>query len=165
REGALCFAGEESAGATFARRDGTVWTTDKDGIVMGLLAAEMMAVTGRDPSELYAGLTHEHGAPLYERIDAPASPAQKAALGKLAPGDLTATQLAGERIEAVLARAPGDGNAIGGLKVVTKNGWFAARPSGTEDVYKIYTESFIGEEHLKRIQAEARALVADALAR
>ena len=160
---ALAFAGEESAGATFARRDGSVWTTDKDGIVMGLLAAEMMAVTGRDPSELYAALEREHGAPVYRRVDAPATPAQKAALGKLAPGNVTATQVAGEPIEAVLARAPGDGNAIGGLKVVTRNGWFAARPSGTEDVYKIYAESFIGEEHLQRILAEARALVADAL--
>jgi phosphoglucomutase len=165
RTGALGFAGEESAGATFLRRDGSVWTTDKDGIVMGLLAAEMMAVTGRDPSELYAELTRALGVPNYERTDASATPAQKAALGKLAPGDVAATELAGERIEAVLAQAPGDGNAIGGLKVVTKNGWFAARPSGTEDVYKIYAESFIGEEHLRRIQTEARMLVADALAR
>jgi phosphoglucomutase len=160
----LGFAGEESAGATFLRRDGSVWTTDKDGVVMGLLAAEMMAVTGRDPSELYAALTQIHGTPCYERSDAPATPAQKAALARLAPQDVAATHLAGEPIEAVLSRAPGDGNAIGGLKVVTRNGWFAARPSGTEDVYKIYAESFVGNEHLQRIQSEARALVATALA-
>lgn len=165
RDGALGFAGEESAGASFLRRDGSVWTTDKDGIVMGLLAAEMMAVTGRDPGELYAELTRVHGTPCYERSDAPATPEQKAVLAKLSPRDITATELAGERIETVLAKAPGDGNAIGGLKVVTKNGWFAARPSGTEDVYKIYAESFVGEEHLRRLQAEARALVAEALAR
>jgi phosphoglucomutase len=163
-DGSLGFAGEESAGATFLRRDGSVWTTDKDGVVMGLLAAEMMAVTGRDPSELYAALTRAHGTPCYERSDAPATPAQKAALARLAPQDVAATQLAGEPIEAVLSRAPGDGNAIGGLKVVTRNGWFAARPSGTEDVYKIYAESFVGNEHLQRIQSEARALVATALA-
>jgi phosphoglucomutase len=163
-DGALGFAGEESAGATFLRRDGGVWTTDKDGIVMGLLAAEMMAVTGREPGELYAALTRAHGTPCYERSDAPATPAQKAALARLAPQDVAATHLAGEPIEAALARAPGDGNPIGGLKVVTRHGWFAARPSGTEDVYKIYAESFLGEEHLRRIQAEARALVAAALA-
>jgi phosphoglucomutase len=160
RSGALGFAGEESAGASFLRRDGAVWTTDKDGLLLGLLAAEMTAVTGRDPGELYAELTRAHGTPYYERIDVAASPGEKAVLGRLSERDLAATSLAGEPIEAVLTRAPGDGNAIGGLKVATRNGWFAARPSGTEDVYKIYAESLVGAEHLARIQDEARALVA-----
>ena len=163
-DGTLGFAGEESAGASFLRRDGTAWTTDKDGIILGLLAAEMTARGGRDPGELYQGLTQQHGAPVYERIDAPATPAQKARLGKLAREQVKATTLAGEPIEAILTHAPGDGNAIGGLKVMTRTGWFAARPSGTEDVYKIYAESFLGIEHLRRIQQEARALVSAALA-
>jgi phosphoglucomutase len=162
-DGALGFAGEESAGASFLRHDGSVWTTDKDGIILGLLAAEMMARRGRDPGELYQELTQHHGAPVYERIDAPATPAQKTRLAKLSRGEVKATTLAGEPIAAILTHAPGDGNAIGGIKVVTKNGWFAARPSGTEDVYKIYAESFLGPEHLKRIQDEARALVSSAL--
>jgi phosphoglucomutase len=158
-DGSLGFGGEESAGASFLRRDGSVWTTDKDGIVMGLLAAEMTAKTGRDPAELYATLAEEHGAPFYERRDAPASPEQKARLGRLAPEQVAATELAGEPIVAILTNAPGDGNAIGGLKVSTRNGWFAARPSGTENIYKIYAESFVGDAHLARIQSEAQALV------
>jgi phosphoglucomutase len=162
-DGALGFAGEESAGASFLRHDGSVWTTDKDGIILGLLAAEMMARRGRDPGELYQELTQHHGAPVYERIDAPATPAQKTRLAKLSRGEVKATTLAGEPIAAILTHAPGDGNAIGGLKVMTTSGWFAARPSGTEDVYKIYAESFLGREHLKRIQDEARALVSSAL--
>ena len=162
-EGRFGFAGEESAGATFLRRDGTVWTTDKDGIILGLLAAEMTARRGRDPGELYRELTDALGAPVYARIDAAATPAQKARLGKLAREQVKAEKLAGEPITAILTHAPGDGNAIGGLKVLTANGWFAARPSGTEDVYKIYAESFLGAEHLKRIQSEAQALVTAAL--
>jgi phosphoglucomutase len=161
--GTLGFGGEESAGASFLRRDGTVWTTDKDGIILGLLAAEMTAVTGKDPGELYRDLVAEHGAPFYERTDAPASPDEKAKLGKLSPAQVTAKELAGDAIESILTNAPGDGNAIGGLKVVTGNGWFAARPSGTENIYKIYAESFVSEEHLRRIQAEARAVVGAAL--
>jgi phosphoglucomutase len=164
-DGSLGFGGEESAGASFLRRDGTVWTTDKDGIVMNLLAAEIMAVTGRDPSELYQDFTRELGAPDYERIDAPATREQKAALLKLSPTDVSVSVLAGDPIQSTLTSAPGNGAAIGGLKVITANGWFAARPSGTEDVYKLYAESFRGREHLERIQAEARALISDALAR
>jgi phosphoglucomutase len=163
-DGSLGFGGEESAGASFLRRDGTVWSTDKDGIIMDLLAAEMMAKTGCDPSELYRDLTKELGEPVYERIDAPATPEQKAILSKLSPGQVNATELAGDRITAMLTKAPGNGAAIGGLKVITEHGWFAARPSGTEDVYKLYAESFKGKEHLKRIQEEAQDLVADALA-
>ncbi|HET9702265.1 MAG TPA: phosphoglucomutase (alpha-D-glucose-1,6-bisphosphate-dependent) [Burkholderiales bacterium] len=163
-DGSLGFAGEESAGATFLRRDGAVWTTEKDGIILGLLAAEMMARRGRDPGELYAELTREHGAPCYERIDAPATPEQKAKLAKLSREQVKGAELAGEKIEAILTHAPGDGNAIGGLKVMTASGWFAARPSGTENVYKLYAESFLGEAHLKRIQSEARALVGAVLA-
>ncbi|HWV46753.1 MAG TPA: phosphoglucomutase (alpha-D-glucose-1,6-bisphosphate-dependent) [Nitrospira sp.] len=162
-DGSLGFGGEESAGASFLRQDGTVWSTDKDGIIMDLLAAEMMAKTGRDPSELYRDLTKELGEPVYERIDAPATPEQKTILSKLSPEQVNATELAGDRIVAMLTKAPGNAAAIGGLKVVTKNGWFAARPSGTEDVYKLYAESFKGNEHLKRIQEEAQALVAGAL--
>jgi phosphoglucomutase len=158
-EGSLGFGGEESAGASFLRRDGSVWTTDKDGIIMGLLAAEMTARTGRDPGELYEELAEEHGRPFYERTDAPASPEQKTRLGKLSPDQVTAKELAGDPIEQILTHAPGDGNPIGGLKVVTANGWFAARPSGTEEIYKIYAESFVSEEHLRRIQAEAQELV------
>jgi phosphoglucomutase len=161
--GNLAFAGEESAGASFLRKDGTVWTTDKDGLLLGLLAAEMRATTGRDPGELYQAIVREHGAPLYERTDAPADREQKARLAKLTPADVRTSTLAGERIEAVLTNAPGDGNAIGGVKVIAPNGWFAARPSGTEDVYKLYAESFLGPEHLKRIQAEAQTLVDVAL--
>ncbi|NGZ10853.1 MAG: alpha-D-glucose phosphate-specific phosphoglucomutase [Nitrospira sp. LK70] len=163
-DGSLGFGGEESAGASFLRRDGTVWSTDKDGIIMDLLAAEMTAKTGRDPSQLYRDLTNELGEPVYERIDASATPEQKAILSKLSPEQVNATELAGDKITAMLTKAPGNGAVIGGLKVVTKNGWFAARPSGTEDVYKLYAESFKGKEHLKKIQEEAQALVATALA-
>jgi phosphoglucomutase len=159
-DGSLGFGGEESAGASFLRRDGTVWTTDKDGIIMGLLACEIMAKSGRDPGELYRELAGELGDPVYERIDAPATPAQKAVLQKLSPEHVRASTLAGDPIVTMLTKAPGNGAAIGGLKVVTEFGWFAARPSGTEDVYKLYAESFRGREHLARIQDEARALVA-----
>ncbi|HUP50226.1 MAG TPA: phosphoglucomutase (alpha-D-glucose-1,6-bisphosphate-dependent) [Thermoanaerobaculia bacterium] len=161
--GTLGFGGEESAGASFLRRDGTVWTTDKDGIIMGLLAAEMTARSGRDPGELYAELVRQHGAPFYARTDAPATPEEKARLGKLSPAQVQASELAGDPIEAILTNAPGDGNPIGGLKVTTRNGWFAARPSGTEDIYKIYAESFVSEDHLGRIQAEAQAVVTAAM--
>ena len=162
--GELGFGGEESAGASFLRRDGTTWTTDKDGMILGLLAAEMTAVLGKDPGELYRDLTAKYGEPVYERVDAAATPEQKARLGKLSPEDVTATELAGAPITAVLTKAPGNDAPIGGLKVATKDGWFAARPSGTEDVYKIYAESFLGREHLRRIQDEARSLVSAALA-
>jgi len=157
--GALGFGGEESAGASFLRRDGTVWTTDKDGIIMALLAAEMLARTGKDPGELYRALTEQFGAPVYERIDAPATAAQKAVFADLTPEQVHAKSLAGDPIVAMLTEAPGNHASIGGLKVVTKRGWFAARPSGTEDVYKIYAESFAGPDHLRQIQAEARELV------
>jgi phosphoglucomutase len=163
-DGSLGFGGEESAGASFLRRDGTVWTTDKDGIVMNLLAVEILARTGRDPSELYHDLTRELGAPVYERIDAPATAEQKALLAKLSPGDVKASELAGDPIQAMLTTAPGNGAPIGGLKVITAQGWFAARPSGTEEVYKLYAESFRGSEHLRRIQEEAQALISRALA-
>jgi phosphoglucomutase len=163
-DGSLGFVGEESAGATFLRRDGAVWTTDKDGIICGLLAAEMTAVTGEDPGALYAALTSELGAPVYERIDAPATPAQKAILARLSAKDVTDTELAGEPILRTLTTAPSDGAPIGGLKVETANGWFAARPSGTEEVYKLYAESFLGAEHLRRIQQEAQELVRRAFA-
>jgi phosphoglucomutase len=163
-DGSLGIGGEESAGASFLRGDGTAWSTDKDGIILALLAVEMMAVTGRDPSELYADLTAELGAPVYERVDAPAAPREKAILLGLSPDDVTARELAGDPIEARLTTAPGNGAAIGGLKVISRNGWFAARPSGTEAVYKLYAESFQGMEHLRRIQEEARAIVATALA-
>jgi phosphoglucomutase len=162
-DGSLGFGGEESAGASFLQRDGTVWSTDKDGIIMDLLAAEMLARTGRDPSEQYRELTAELGAPVYERIDAPATAQQKAILLNLAPGDLNASDLAGDPIGATLTTAPGNGAAIGGLKVVTSHGWFAARPSGTEAVYKLYAESFRGREHLRRIQEEAQTLLAKVL--
>jgi phosphoglucomutase len=158
-DGRYGFAGEESAGASFLRRDGTVWTTDKDGIILGLLAAEMTARLDRDPGEVYADLTRRFGAPVYERIDAPASSRQKSVLKQLSPGQVTATELAGEKIIAKITEAPEGGAPIGGLKVVTENGWFAARPSGTEDVYKIYAESFLGRDHLVRLQEEARAMV------
>src|SRR5271166_5966583 len=158
-DGSLGFGGEESAGASFLRLDGTVWTTDKDGLIMGLLAAEMLSRTGKDPGQLYAELTAQFGDPVYERIDAPANPAQKAVLAKLSPSDVNETTLAGDKIEAMLTTAPGNGAPLGGLKVVTARGWFAARPSGTEDVYKIYAESFAGEEHLRRLQTEAQELI------
>ncbi|MFO0705462.1 MAG: phosphoglucomutase (alpha-D-glucose-1,6-bisphosphate-dependent) [Nitrospira sp.] len=164
RDGSLGFGGEESAGASFLRMDGTVWSTDKDGIIMDLLAAEMTAKTGKDPARLYRDLTDELGEPVYERIDAAATPAQKAVLSKLSPTQVTATELAGDRITAMLTAAPGNGASIGGLKVVTEHGWFAARPSGTEDVYKLYAESFKGAAHLRRIQDEARTLIQTALA-
>ena len=163
-DGSLGFGGEESAGASFLRRDGTVWSTDKDGIIMDLLAAEMMAKTGKDPAHLYQDLTKEMGEPVYERIDAAATPEQKAILSKLSPAQVQATELAGDKIVAMMTTAPGNGAAIGGLKVVTDQGWFAARPSGTEDVYKLYGESFLGKEHLKRIQGEAQELIAKAFA-
>jgi len=162
--GQLGFVGEESAGATFLRRDGTVWTTDKDGLILGLLAAEMTARTGKDPGQLYAELTAKYGSPVYQRIDAAATKPEKAKLSKLSPSQVTATELAGEPITAILTEAPGNHASIGGLKVTTANGWFAARPSGTEDVYKIYAESFNGPDHLKQIQTEAKALVASAIA-
>lgn len=158
-DGSLGFGGEESAGASYLRLDGTVWTTDKDGPIMGLLAAEMLSRTGKDPGQLYAELTGKYGDPVYQRIDAPANPAQKAVLAKLSPSDVNETQLAGDKIEAMLTTAPGNGAPIGGLKVVTAKGWFAARPSGTEDVYKIYAESFSGEDHLRRLQKEAQELI------
>ncbi len=162
-DGSLGFGGEESAGASFLRRDGSVWTTDKDGIIMDLLAAEMMAKTGCNPGELYQALTKELGEPVYERIDAVATPAQKTILSKLSPDQVQAAELAGDKIVAKLTTAPGNGASIGGLKVVTEQGWFAARPSGTEDVYKLYAESFRGKDHLKRIQEEAQALIGRAL--
>ncbi len=158
-DGSVGFGGEESAGASFLRQDGTVWTTDKDGLLLALLAAEILAVTGRSPSEHYAALTVAHGEPAYARVDAAATREQKAVLGKLAPEQVTATELAGEPITAKLTTAPGNGAAIGGLKVCTRSAWFAARPSGTEDVYKIYAESFRGPAHLAQVQAAAKALV------
>jgi phosphoglucomutase len=158
-EGSLGFVGEESAGATFLRRDGRVWTTDKDGIILGLLAAEMTARTGEDPGEQYQALTSELGAPVYERIDAPASSEQKAALAKMSPEDVVAADLAGLPITAKRTTAPGNTAAIGGLKVETEQGWFAARPSGTESVYKLYAESFVDAAHLRRIQCEAQEII------
>jgi phosphoglucomutase len=158
-DGSVGFGGEESAGASFLRLDGKAWSTDKDGLILALLAAEITAVTGKTPSQRYAELTAEFGAPAYERIDAPATLEQKAKLGKLSADAVTASELAGEKITAILTHAPGNGAALGGLKVETENAWFAARPSGTENVYKIYGESFRGEEHLKLVQAEAKKLV------
>src|SRR6202051_4745396 len=149
-DGSFGFAGEESAGASFLRRDGSVWTTDKDGIILGLLAAEMTARTGRDPSELFESLTRELGVPFYERIDAPATPAQKNLLKALSPQKLAMTELGGEPVRAALTAAPGNGQSFGGIKVSTDSGWFAARPSGTEDVYKIYAESFHSQAHLRQ---------------
>ena len=163
-DGTVGFGGEESAGASFLRRDGTVWSTDKDGLLLCLLAAEIQARTGQSASQLYTGLTEQYGAPAYARVDAPADRTQKARLAALSPADVTATSLAGQPITDILTRAPGNGEAIGGLKVVTADAWFAARPSGTEDVYKIYAESFLGADHLAQVQAEARTVVAAALA-
>ncbi|BDZ45465.1 phosphoglucomutase (alpha-D-glucose-1,6-bisphosphate-dependent) [Naasia aerilata] len=162
-DGSVAFGGEESAGASFLRFDGTVWTTDKDGIILALLASEILAKTGKSPSEHYAALTEQFGAPAYERVDAAATKDQKARLGKLDGDAIAAEELAGEPITAKLSAAPGNGAAIGGLKVVSENAWFAARPSGTEDVYKIYAESFKGEEHLREVQEEARRIVDAAL--
>jgi len=161
--GSLCFGGEESAGASFSRLNGTTWTTDKDGIIPALLSAEMTAVTGRDPGEIYNGLVQEFGEPFYKRIEAPATPEQKALLGKLSPDMVQSKELAGAKIESILTNAPGNGAAIGGLKVVTKNGWFAARPSGTENIYKIYAESFKNEEHLEHILEVAQSIVNNTL--
>ena len=163
-DGSLGFGGEESAGASFLRKNGGVWTTDKDGIILCLLAAEITARTGEDPGLYYRGLTEKYGAPVYERIDAPATAQQKAILAKLSPAQVTADHLAGEKITAILTKAPATDAPIGGLKVCAANGWFAARPSGTEEVYKIYAESFIGPEHLKQIQAEAQAMVSTVFA-
>jgi phosphoglucomutase len=154
--GSLGFAGEESAGASFLRQDGTVWSTDKDGIVPALLAAEMTARLGKDPGEIYQQITARYGDPVYARIDAPATAAQKAVLARISPQDLSATMLAGEKILRMLTVAPGDQKPIGGLKVIAANGWFAARPSGTEEIYKLYAESFQGQDHLQRIIAEAQ---------
>ena len=162
-DGTVCFGGEESAGASFLRQGGTVWSTDKDGIILNLLAAEITAVTGRDPGQHYADLTAQYGNPAYTRIDAPASPQQKAAFKKLTPAAVTATQLAGEPITAKLTNAPGNGASIGGLKVETASGWFAARPSGTENIYKVYAESFEGQSKLDAIVAEAQSIVSAAL--
>ena len=163
-DGSLGFGGEESAGASFLAKDGSPWSTDKDGLIMGLLSAEMTAKLGKDPGTRYRELTAQFGDPVYERIDAPANAAEKAILQKLSPEQVPATELAGEKIEAMLTKAPGNGAALGGLKVVTQNGWFAARPSGTEDVYKIYAESFLGKDHLRRIQDEARAVISKTFA-
>jgi len=162
--GTCCFGGEESAGASFLRKDGGVWTTDKDGLLLNLLAAEITAVTGKDPGDIYAGLEARHGSPIYERLQAPAGMAQKKLLSSLSAEQVTSAELAGEPILAKITHAPGNGAAIGGLKVVTENGWFAARPSGTEDMYKIYVESFLGREHLERIKVEAQAMVDGVLA-
>ena len=163
-KGSLGFGGEESAGASFLRRNGQVWTTDKDGVIPSLLAAEITARLGKDPGELYNDLTAQFGTPVYRRIDAPATPEQKSILARLSPGDVHRTELAGEKILQRLTAAPGDNKPIGGLKVVTDNGWFAARPSGTEEIYKIYAESFKGEEHLERLIAEAQELVKETFA-
>jgi phosphoglucomutase len=162
-DGSVAFGGEESAGASFLRKDGSVWTTDKDGLLLCLLAAEILAVTGKTPSQRYAELEAEYGSSAYQRVDAAATPEQKDTLKKLAPEDVSASELAGEAITAKLSHAPGNGAAIGGLKVQTESAWFAARPSGTEDVYKLYAESLKGEEHLRQVQEEARAVVSAAL--
>lgn len=162
-DSSFCFGGEESAGASFLRRNGIVWTTDKDGPLLGLLSAEITAVTGRDPGEQYRRLAEQFGTPYYTRQDAPANDAQKAKLAALSPHNVTATEMAGEKISAILTRAPGDNEPIGGIKVVTQDGWFAARPSGTEDIYKIYAESFKSPEHLQAIVSEAQAIVSRAL--
>jgi phosphoglucomutase len=163
--GRLGFGGEESAGATFLRRDGGVWTTDKDGIIPCLLSAEITARVGKDPGEIYRGLTRDLGDPVYERIDAHATPEEKAALEKLSPSDIPVSEVAGEKVQQILTVAPGDGNPIGGIKVIADSGWFAARPSGTEEIYKIYAESFLGQDHLRRIEEEAQTIVSETLAR
>jgi phosphoglucomutase len=163
-DGSLGFVGEESAGAAFSRKDGSVWTTDKDGLVPALLSAEITARSGRDPGEVYKELTSEFGEPLFERVDAAATPAQKKLLSKLTPTQVSSKELAGEPIQSILTNAPGNDAAIGGLKVIAEHGWFAARPSGTEDVYKIYAESYRGVDHLRRIQQEAQQIIATALA-
>jgi len=163
--GRLGFGGEESAGASFLRRDGGVWATDKDGIIPCLLSAEITSRQGRDPGEIYRELTRDLGDPVYERMEAPATAEQKAALERLSPSDIQVTEVAGEKIQQILTTAPGDGNPIGGIKVTAKNGWFAARPSGTEDIYKIYAESFLGQDHLRRIEEEAQTIVSETLAR
>jgi phosphoglucomutase len=164
-DGSLGFGGEESAGASFARLDGSVWTTDKDGIVPALLSGEITARMGRDPGEIYIELTREFGESAYDRVEAPASPDEKALLAKLSPEQVTITELAGEKIQTILTHAPGNGASIGGLKASTRNGWFAARPSGTENIYKIYAESFLGLQHLRRIQEDAQAIVSATLAK
>ena len=163
--GSLGFGGEESAGSTFLRLDGSIWTTDKDGIIPCLLSAEITARIGKDPGEIYRELTSELGDPVYERIDAPATPEQKAALAKLSASDIHATEVAGQPIQKILTNAPGNGNPIGGIKVIAKDGWFAARPSGTEEIYKIYAESFLGQDHLRKIEEEAQSIVSETLAR
>jgi len=161
--GTYGFGGEESAGASFLKKDGTVWSTDKDGIILNLLSAEITAKTGKDPSEHYRELEEQFGSPVYERLDAPATTEEKAVLKDLSPDQVTASELAGEPIIKKITRAPGNDAPIGGLKVETENGWFAARPSGTEDIYKIYTESFKGKGHLKQIQEQAKEIVNDVL--
>jgi phosphoglucomutase len=163
-DGSIGFGGEESAGASFLRKDGSAWTTDKDGIILALLASEILAVTGKTPSQHYAGLVERHGDPAYARIDAPADREQKAKLAKLSPDDVKAETVAGDEVTAKLTTAPGNSAPIGGLKVTTRSAWFAARPSGTEDVYKIYAESFKGPDHLAQVQAEAKDVVDAALA-
>jgi phosphoglucomutase len=163
-DGSFGFGGEESAGASFLRRDGSVWTTDKDGLILGLLAAEITAKTGRDPGERYRELVREFGEPAYQRIDMPANAGMRAWLGSVTAEQIRAKEIAGEPVESVVTNAPGNGQPLGGVKVSTKNGWFAARPSGTEDLLKLYAESFLGREHLERIQADARELLDGALA-
>jgi phosphoglucomutase len=163
--GQLGFAGEESAGSSFLQRNGDVWTTDKDGIIPCLLSAEITARLGKDPGEIYRELTRDLGDPVYERMDAPATPEQKAILQRLSPADISVTDVAGEKVQQILTAAPGDGNPIGGIKVVAKNGWFAARPSGTEEIFKIYAESFLGQDHLRQVEEEAQTIVSEALAR
>ena len=163
-DGSLGFGGEESAGASLVRLNGSVWTTDKDGIVLALLAAEITARMGRDPGEIYRELAREFGEPVYDRVEAPATPEQKQMLAQLSPQQIMSAELAGENIQSIVTRAPGNGAAIGGLKVIAESGWFAARPSGTEDIYKIYAESFRGADHLRRILVEAQAIVSAALA-
>jgi phosphoglucomutase len=159
--GSLGFTGEESAGSSFLARDGSAWSTDKDGMIAGLLAAEITARRGKDPGEIYQNLCRENGRPFYARVDAPATAVQRTALGKMNPADIAVSQLAGEKIETILVTAPGNQRAIGGVKVIAKNGWFAARPSGTEDIYKIYAESFRDPDHLTKIQQEAKEMVGE----